>query len=136
MFSNGGLGQGVSFLVAGLVLVPVLGERGSLLLGCIIFTLAPLLSWLCLVTNAPVSALAISYCLLSSLSFNVIVLATLTLPVTWFPDHRGKVVGFINCGVGLGTTGNFSQIPQTHLTPTLSICSSPISSGEPTQHCP
>ena len=94
----------VCFLVAGMVLVPMLGERGILLLGCIIFTLAPLLTWVCLVTSAPVSALAIVYCLLSSASFNVIVLSTLTLPVTWFPDHRGKVIGFINCGMGLGTT--------------------------------
>ena len=30
---------------------------------------------------------------------------TLTMPVTWFPQHRGKVIGFINCGFGLSSTG-------------------------------
>lgn len=35
---------------------------------------------------------------------NIIQLVTLTMPVTWFPQHRGKVIGFINCGFGLSAT--------------------------------
>ena len=30
---------------------------------------------------------------------------TLTMPVTWFPQHRGKVIGFIASGFGLASTG-------------------------------
>ena len=44
VFSAGGVAQGVSFLLSGLVIVPVLGRRGCLLFGCCLFTLSPLLT--------------------------------------------------------------------------------------------
>ena len=32
------------------------------------------------------------------------------MPVSWFPEHRGKVIGFINCGFGLSATGKPSLL--------------------------
>ena len=46
------------------------------------------------------------YGMVSSSSLAIITLVTMTLPVTWFPDHRGKVIGFIASGFGLSSTGN------------------------------
>ena len=45
------------------------------------------------------------YGMVSSSSLAIITLVTMTLPVTWFPDHRGKVIGFIAGGFGLSSTG-------------------------------
>ena len=45
------------------------------------------------------------YGMASSASLAIINIVTMTLPVTWFPDHRGKVIGFIASGFGLSSTG-------------------------------
>merc|ERR1711884_167540 len=52
IFALGGLVQGFGFLLGGTVLVPVLGARLSLVLGCLLYTLSPVLTYLCLVTSA------------------------------------------------------------------------------------
>ena len=87
-----------------MVIIPALGPRKTLFLGCCLFTLSPLLTYACLVTTTPVSVLYIVYGLLSAFAINIIMLVCLTLPVTWFPDHRGKVIGVINGGFGLSST--------------------------------
>ena len=46
------------------------------------------------------------YGMVSSSALALVTLVTMTLPVTWFPDHRGKVIGFIASGFGLSLTGN------------------------------
>ena len=46
------------------------------------------------------------YGMVSSSALALVTLVTMTLPVTWFPDHRGKVIGFIASGFGLSSTGN------------------------------
>ena len=33
-----------------------------------------------------------------------IFLVTTVMPITWFPEHRGKVIGFVNGGFGLAST--------------------------------
>ena len=104
IFAYGGLAQGWGFLLGGMVLIPALGPRLTLLLGCCLFTLSPLLTYACLVTTTPVSVLYVVYGLLTGFSINIIMLVCLTLPVTWFPDHRGKVIGFICGGFGLSST--------------------------------
>ena len=48
--------------------------------------------------------------MVSSSSLAIITLVTMTLPVTWFPDHRGKVIGFIASGFGLSSTGNHKTL--------------------------
>ena len=109
IFANGGLAQGVSFLLAGLVIIPTLGPRPSLVLGCSMFTLSPILTYVSLVFGANVALLQLTYGVLSSFSVNIMMLVTFTLPVTWFPSHRGKVLGFINGGFGLSATVFFSS---------------------------
>ena len=46
------------------------------------------------------------YGMVSSSAVCLVTLVSITLPVTWFPDHRGKVIGFIASGFGLSSTGN------------------------------
>ena len=46
------------------------------------------------------------YGMVSSSALALVTIVTMTLPVTWFPDHRGKVIGFIASGFGLSSTGN------------------------------
>ena len=75
IFAHGGLAQGVSFLIGGMILIPVMGPRLTLLLGCLMYTLSPLLTYACLVTNAGLESLYIAYDgVLSSFSINVIML--------------------------------------------------------------
>lgn len=104
IFALGGLIQGFGFLFGGLILIPALGPRPSLLLGCLLYFLSPVLTYVCMVTWAPVETLHLTYGMLSSFAMNIIQLVTLTMPVSWFPEHRGKVIGFINCGFGLSAT--------------------------------
>ena len=45
-----------------------------------------------------------------------IFLVTTVMPITWFPDHRGKVIGFVNGGFGLASTV-FSPIQSVLVNP-------------------
>ena len=128
IFANGGLAQGVSFLLAGLVVMPSLGPRPSLVLGCTLFTLSPILTYLALVYSRSVELLQITYGVLSSFSVNIMMLVTFTLPVTWFPNHRGKVLGFINGGFGLSSTV-FSPLQSILVNPD-NIAPVPVQSSE------
>ena len=49
------------------------------------------------------------YGMVSSSAECLVMLVCTTLPVTWFPDHRGKVIGFIASGCGLSSTGNDNE---------------------------
>jgi len=104
IFSIGGLTQGITFILGGLMLVPSVGTRLSLVIAASIFTSAPLLTYLCLVMNARVEFLWIVYGMFSSGAISVLVLVTTILPTSWFPNHRGRVVGFISSGFGLSST--------------------------------
>ena len=74
IFAHGGLAQGVSFLIGGMILIPVLGPRLTLFFGCMLYTLSPILTYTCMVTNAELESLYIAYGLLSSFSINIIML--------------------------------------------------------------
>jgi len=102
VFSTGGLAQGVSFMLGGLVFVPVLGRRGCLIFGCLVFTVAPLLTYFTLNTN--IAGITFSYGILGASAVNIIMVPTLLIPVTWFPNHKGKVIGFITSGFGFSST--------------------------------
>ena len=86
----------------GLILVPVLGKRGCLIFGCLMFTIAPFLTYLCLDTSIP--TLSLTYGILSASAANMITLPTMLIPVTWFPQHKGKVIGMITSGYGFSST--------------------------------
>ena len=69
-------------------MVPLLGPRKSLFLGIIMFTLAPVFTYVCLVTSSSFELLYIAYGMLSSSALALLTLVTTVLPVTWFPKHR------------------------------------------------
>ena len=117
VFAVGGMAQGVSSFLGGLVFIPILGTRGSLVLGCLGYVAAPVLTYLALDTS--VTVICLVYGILSSVSVNLILLgkvsppppslvlivsATFMIPVSWFPTHRGKIIGVINSGFGLSAT--------------------------------
>ena len=108
VLSVGGIAKGISYLLGGLILVPSLGPRGSLILASVLYTLSPVLTYVCLVTGARVEAIYLVYGVISSAAFAILLLVNMTLPVTWFPQHRGKVIGFISGGFGLSSTGAHS----------------------------
>ena len=60
---------------------------------------------LSLAPGSLVWSLALVYGGLSSASLAVVTIVTMTTPVMWFPQHRGKVIGFIASGFGLASTG-------------------------------
>jgi len=59
VFSSGGLAQGFTFMLSGLLFVPLLGRRGCLILGSLLFTLAPVLTHFTLSFGVP--AVCFSY---------------------------------------------------------------------------
>ena len=54
--------------------------------------------------------LYLTYGMLSSASLSLLTLVTMVLPVTWFPEHRGKVVGLVAGGFGLSSTGKSKDV--------------------------
>jgi len=102
VFASGGIAQGVSCMLGGLIFVPVLGKRGCLIFGCLLFTLAPFLTYLSLDTN--ITTLSLTYGMISASAATMITLPTMLIPVTWFPQHKGKVIGMITSGYGFSST--------------------------------
>ena len=86
------------------MLVPLFGPRKILFLGSIMFSLAPVFTYVCLVTNANVENLYVAYGMMSSSSMALLTMVTMVIPVTWFPKHRGKVSGIVGGGFGLSST--------------------------------
>ena len=64
--------------------------------------MAPFLTYLSLDTNIP--TLSLTYGILSASAANMITLPTMLIPVTWFPEHKGKVIGIITSGYGFSST--------------------------------
>ena len=64
--------------------------------------MAPLLTYLTLDTN--VAGITFSHGILGASAANMIMVPTLLIPVTWFPDHKGKVIGIITSGYGFSST--------------------------------
>jgi len=102
VFSSGGLAQGFTFMLSGLLFVPLLGRRGCLILGSLLFTLAPVLTHFTLSFGVP--AVCFSYGVLGAGAVNIIMLPSLLIPVTWFPEHKGLVLGIVTSGFGLSST--------------------------------
>ena len=69
--------------------------------GAALFTLAPLLTYLTLDTN--LAGITLSYGILGGSATNIIMVPTLLIPVTWFPEHKGKIIGIITSGFGLSS---------------------------------
>ena len=57
-----------------------------------------------------VEFLWIVYGMFSSGAISVLVLVTTILPTSWFPNHRGRVVGLISSGFGLSSTSKISNL--------------------------
>merc|ERR1712227_833055 len=55
VLSVGGIAKGISYLLGGLILVPSLGPRGSLVLASVLYTLSPVLTYVCLITSVRVA---------------------------------------------------------------------------------
>ena len=87
IFLTGGLAQGLSYLLGlclqagsgsvkyfpgGLILVPLLGTRGSLMLGSSLFTLAPIFTYFSL--NVSVPLISCTYGLLNGFAVNLTML--------------------------------------------------------------
>ena len=101
IFIVGGIAQGISFLITGSILVPMLGSRRCLLLGSVIYILAPVLAYVFL--DYSVGVLAVCFGGLAGVGVNMVLLPNLLIPVTWFPNSKGKVVGFTMAGFGLSS---------------------------------
>merc|ERR1712241_255174 len=69
IFTVGGASQGISYLLGGLIIVPLLGNRMSLIVGCLVRALAPLLTYFAL--DSSVAFLSLTYGLLNGVSNNI-----------------------------------------------------------------
>ena len=90
--------------------------------GCLIFALAPVVT--AHTVNLHLWAVVLSYGVMSSVGQNMAIVATLTVPMAWFPGHRGLVSGIVVSGFGAGSFV-FNQI-QTHLANPADL---PLSNG-------
>jgi len=101
VLSVGGLSQGIFMTLGGLVLVPLLGKRVTLVLGCLAFIWSPVITYFFLRTG--VIGITISYGVLSASSAIMLTVPLTLIPVTWFPSHKGKVIGIIVSGFGFSS---------------------------------
>lgn len=101
-FSAGGIAQGITFFLGGLVIVPLLGLRGCLVVSSILFTLSPLLTYFTL--DLGVTSLAASYCILGMGAVNIAMIPTFLMSCSWFPNNRGLVIGILMSGFGLSSS--------------------------------
>ena len=88
-------------LKGGLILVPLLGKRRTLILGCLIYMASPFLTYFTLETN--ILGMTFTYGILSASSAIMLVVPLTLIPVTWFPDHRGQVIGIVASGFGFSS---------------------------------
>ena len=88
--------------------------------GSALFTLAPLLTYLTLDTN--LAGITLSYGILSGSATNIIMVPTLLIPVTWFPEHKGKILGIITSSFVLSSfLITYTQFMRVLLTQDLHI---------------
>ena len=66
------------------------------------FPLAPLLTYFTLKTSSTI-ALTFSYGIIGASAANMIMVPTLLIPVSWFPNHKGKVIGVVASGFGFSS---------------------------------
>ena len=71
----------LQYIPGGLILVPLLGSRRSLMFGCFLFSLAPLLTYFSL--DVSVSVISCTYGLLNGFAVNVIQLGTDSLSLSY-----------------------------------------------------
>ena len=71
----------LQYIPGGLILVPLLGSRRSLMFGCFLFSLAPLLTYFSL--DVSVSVISCTYGLLNGFAVNVIQLGTESLSLSY-----------------------------------------------------
>ena len=101
MLNSAGITIGLSSFAAGTVLMPVLGKRVCLLVGCTVYIIASSLGYFLL--DSSVEILSYTYGGIFGCGLSLMVLPTIIMPVTWFPNHKGKVVGFTMSGMGLSS---------------------------------
>jgi len=102
VLSVGGLAQGFASLVAGLVLIPLVGSRGCLIVGSFLLVLANLLTYCSL--DWGVEFVVATYGLLGGVSVALTMVPSVLIPLSWFPDHRGKISGLVFAGFGLSAS--------------------------------
>jgi len=101
MLNSAGITIGLSSFAAGTLLMPVLGKRVCLLVGCTVYIIASSLGYFLL--DFSVEVLSYTYGGIFGCGLSLMVLPTIIMPVTWFPNHKGKVVGFTMSGMGLSS---------------------------------
>ena len=111
MLNTAGFTIGISAFTAGTIIIPLLGKRVCLMIGCFLYILASFLSYAFI--DFSVSILALSYGCVFGTALSLIMLPTILMPVTWYPESKGKVVGFTMSGFGLSSLV-FAPL-QTHL---------------------
>jgi len=102
VLSVGGLAQGFASLVAGLILIPIVGSRGCLLVGSLLLVLANMITYWSLKWG--VVYLVATYGLLGGISVALTMVPSVLIPLSWFPDHRGKISGIVFAGFGLSAS--------------------------------
>jgi len=98
----GGVAMGLSQMMGGLIFIPYLGLRGCLWLACCLFVSGSVLTFWSL--DFGVGAVLLTYGILPAAGMNMALVPTYLLPVKWFPNHTGIIIGFIQVGFGLSST--------------------------------
>jgi len=102
LLPGAGITQGFVFTLSGFFLVPLIGCRACLIFGCLSFVASPILGYL--VIDMPIPLLTLCLGSLAGIGLSTVIIPVMLIPVTWFPNKRGTVVGFIAAGFGLAST--------------------------------
>lgn len=96
-----GIGNGVSLFIAPMILVPLLGNRLVLIIGCVLFCGGALATrW---TMEHSLNLVILTYGLIQGLG-NMALMPCYTVPMSWFPEHKGKIMGIVIAGYGISST--------------------------------
>lgn len=90
----------VSLFFTPILLTPLIGNRGCLLLGAVIYALSPLLTVFAM--EASLGWVVVTYGIMGGLS-SIALMPNYVVPMRWFPDHRGLVMGIVIGGYGFSS---------------------------------
>ncbi len=96
-----GFGNGVSLALSPLVLIPMIGNRMTVVVATLLYAGGNLLTRYAM--DHSLGLVRVTFGLLPGAA-NMLLIPAYIVPVKWFPDHKGLVLGLVVAGFGFGST--------------------------------
>eukprot|EP00094_Tigriopus_californicus_P006929 TCALIF_06671-PA protein Name:"Protein of unknown function" AED:0.04 eAED:0.04 QI:0/0.66/0.75/0.75/1/1/4/64/478 len=92
--------NGFVLAFAPLILIPFVGNKIVLYFSCLCFSVGPVLARFAM--DKSLGLVILTYGFIQAIG-NMALIPTYTIPMRWFPNHRGSIMGLVTAGYGLST---------------------------------